>query len=75
MTKTEPPFTSIVKDFTENLKSTTINYLFPSGVNKVLQLMNSIGNDDRVFIERLAKVVTDLRIDDWTFDTIEQFFN
>lgn len=65
--------TSIVKDFIEGLRPTTFSYLFPNGEHKVLQLMNSISNDEKTFIERLAKAVTNLRIDDWTSDTISQF--
>ncbi len=64
---------SIIKDFIEKLKPTTLNYLFPNEEHKVLQPMSNIGNDDKAFIERLAKVVTDLRIDDWTEDTVPQF--
>ncbi len=65
--------TSIIKDFVEKLKPTTLNYLFPKEEHKVLQLMSSISNDEKTFIERLAKAVTELRIDDWTEDTIFQF--
>ena len=65
--------TSIIKDFIERLKPTTLSYLFPNEEHKVLQLMSSIGNDEKTFIERLAKAVTDLRIDDWTVDTISEF--
>lgn len=65
--------TSIIKDFIERLRPTTLSYLFPNEEHKVLQLMSSIGNDEKTFIERLAKSVTDLRIDDWTADTISQF--
>jgi len=65
--------TSVVKDFIEKLKPTTLTYLFPNEEHKVLQLMDSIGNDEKTFIERLAKAVTDLRIDDWTTDTISEF--
>ena len=35
--------------------------------------MSNIGNDEKAFIERLAKTVTDLRIDDWSEDTVPQF--
>ena len=35
--------------------------------------MSSVGNDEKTFIERLAKAVTNLRIDDWTADTISKF--
>jgi len=65
--------TSIIKDFVEKLKPNTLNYLFPNEEHKVLQLMSNIGNDEKAFIERLAKIVTDLRVDDWTEDTAPQF--
>lgn len=64
---------STIKDFVEHLKPTTLNHLFPNGEHKVLQLMNSINNDDNTFIERVAKAVTDLRLDDWTSEIITQF--
>jgi hypothetical protein len=65
--------TSIIKDFIERLKPTTLSYLFPNEEHKVLQLMSSISNDEITFIKRLAKAVTDLRIDDWTIGTIAEF--
>lgn len=64
---------SVVKDFTEQLKPTTLNYLFPNDAHKVLQLMSNIGNDEKQFIERLGKIVTNLRIDDWTSQTVKDF--
>ena len=71
--KNSATLTSIVKDFTEKLKPATKNYLFPNGEHRVLQLMSTIGNDEKTFIERLGKAVTDLRIDDWTIDTTKAF--
>jgi len=65
--------TSIIKDFVEKLRTTTLNYLFPNEEHKVLQLMSNIGNDENAFIERLARTVTNLRIDDWTEDTVPHF--
>ena len=66
-------FTSIIKDFIEQLKPSTLNYLFPNGAHRVLQLMSSINNDEGKFIRELAKIVTGLRIDDWTANTITEF--
>ena len=60
---------SIIKDFIEKLKPATLSYLFPNKEHKVLQLMCIIDNDENTFIERLAKIITDLRVDDWTIDT------
>ena len=64
---------SIIKDFIEKLKPTTLSYLFPNKEHKVLQLMCIIDNDENTFIERLAKIITDLRVDDWTIDTVAEF--
>ena len=57
--------TSVIKDWYEDLKPTTANHLFTNNEEKVLQLMACVGNDEKYFIERLAKSVTGLRIDDW----------
>lgn len=64
---------SIIKDFIESLTQQTVNHLFPNGEHKVLQLMSTIGNDEKVFVERIAKATTNLRIDDWTSVTIDLF--
>lgn len=64
---------SIAKDFIEQLKSSTLNYLFPDNEHILLQLMTNIGNDEKTFVERVAKAVTNLRLDDWTSDTITTF--
>ena len=37
--------------------------------------MSTISNDEGVFVQRLAKTVTQLRIDDWNDKTIEFFIN
>ena len=64
---------SIAKDFIEQLKPSTLNYLFPENEHILLQLMTNIGNDEKTFVERVAKAVTNLRLDDWTSDTITTF--
>lgn len=67
--------TSVIKDWYEGLKDTTVNHLYSKGEEKVLQLMSSISNDEKTFIERLAKAITGLRVDDWNNDTISIFVN
>ena len=64
---------SIIKDFVGKLKPNTLNFLFPNEEHKVLQLMSGIDNDDQMFVESIAKVVTNLQIDDWREDTVTQF--
>lgn len=65
--------TSIIKDFIDSLKPTTLSYLFPNEEHKVLHIMSNIDNDESTFIEKLAKTITNLRIDDWTIDNITEF--
>jgi hypothetical protein len=67
--------TSAIKDWYEGLKPTTVNHLFSNNEEKVLQLMASINNDEKTFIERLAKTVTGLRLDDWDKNNINDFLN
>jgi len=67
--------TSVIKDWYEGLKPTTMNHLFSNNEEKVLQLMASIGNDEKTFMERLAKTVTGLRLDDWDKGNIDVFLS
>ena len=65
--------TSVIRDWHEGLKSTTVNHLFANNEEKVLQLMANISNDEKAFMERLAKAVIGLRLDDWDNGNIEDF--
>lgn len=67
--------TSIIRDWHEKLKPTTANHLFSGNEGKVLQLMATINNDEKTFLERLAKTITGLRIDDWGNDTVSEFLS
>jgi len=66
-------FTSIIKDWYESLNDRTRQSLFSGNENKILELMANITNDESSFIQRLAKAVTSLRIDDWNSDTVDVF--
>lgn len=66
---------SVIKDWYEELNNNTKNHLYLNNEEKVLQLMATIGNDERTFIERLAKCVSGLRLDDWKAETIELFLD
>lgn len=65
--------TSVIKDWYESLGENTTNYLFINNESKILELMESITNDEITFMERLGKAITSLRIDDWNTKTIETF--
>ena len=65
--------TSIIQDWYSSLKDTTIQHLFANSENQVLDLMKTITNDEITFIQRLAKAVTALRVEDWNEATIATF--
>ena len=64
---------SIIKDWHESMSDKTRQFLFSGSENKILELMANITNDESSFIQRLAKAVTSLRIDDWNSDTVDVF--
>lgn len=66
---------SIITDWCESLDSKVFEQLFPDGTNKCLDLFKNITNDEDAFITRLAKLATDLRIEDWDSATINRFFS
>lgn len=71
--KSKASLTSIIKDWHEALSERTRQYLFPGNESKILELMATITNDESLFIQRLAKAVTFLRIEDWNNDTVDMF--
>ena len=56
---------SVIKDWCESLDQSVFEQLFTDGTEKCLGLFKSITNDDDLTISRLAKLATDLRIEDW----------
>ena len=65
--------TSIIQDWYSSLKDTTIQHLFANSENQILDLMKTITNDEITFIQRLAKAVTALRVEDWNEGTVTTF--
>lgn len=64
---------SIIKDWCEELNPLVFEQMFENGTDRCLSLFKNISNDEILFISRLAKLVTDLRIEDWDIKTIEFF--
>lgn len=65
--------TSIIQDWYSCLKKTTIQHLFANNENHTLELMKTITNDESAFIQRLAKCITALRVEDWNEGTIKTY--
>jgi len=73
--KTGATLSSVIKDWYESLTESTLKRLFAHNENQILNLLSSAGNDERVLLQRLAKAVSGLRIDDWTSETVPTFLN
>ena len=68
-----PSLNSIIRDWCDGLKETTKQRLFDGMENRILELMQTVTPDETVFIQRLAKAVTGLRLEDWNDDTAKAF--
>ena len=64
---------SVIKDWCERLDVSVFDQLFDNGADRCIGFLREVTNDEITFIERLAKLVTDLRIEDWGEKTIDQF--
>lgn len=73
--KTEISLSSAIKDWVENLKPATLQNLFPGNENDILKVMTNINNNENEFIEKLAKAVSFLRLEDWNNETIERYMS
>ena len=65
--------TSIMQEWLETLESSVFEQLFPDGTNRFLELLTNMTNDEEQFIARVAKLATDLRMEDWDNNT-HKFF-
>ena len=64
---------SVIRDWCDSLDATVYEQLFADGTEKCLSLFRSVTNDEDTFIARLAKIATDLRLEDWDDNTNERF--
>lgn len=66
--------TTVVKEWCESLDPKSFEQLFPDGTERFLQHLRSATNDEDLFITRLAKLASGLRIEDWDGKTEKIFF-
>lgn len=64
---------SVIKDWCESIDQSAFEQLFADGTDRCLGLFKNISNDDDATICRLAKLSTDLRLEDWD-DKIRDLF-
>jgi len=58
-------FLSVISDWCEGLDASVFEQLFTDGTDKCLKLFKTMNNDDNTTISQLARLATDLRIEDW----------
>lgn len=64
---------SVIQDWCESLNPSAFEQLFPDGTERCLGLFKSVNSDVDLFVSRLAKVATDLRLEDWDDSIAEEF--
>lgn len=65
--------TSAIKDWCESLDPKIFEQLFNNGEERTISLLKTVTNDEETFIVRLAKNLTNLRIEDWDNKTVDTF--
>ncbi len=65
--------TSIIKDWCDRLNPSVYEQLFDNGADRCIGFLKEVTNDEKTFVVRLAKLVTDLRIEDWDEKTVNIF--
>jgi hypothetical protein len=66
---------SIICDWYEPLSKKAKQHIFAGNQRNILDLMATPPNDEAALVQRLAKAVTSLRIEDWNSDTIIVFLS
>lgn len=67
--------TSIATDWQEGLSATARSKLYPNTAERIFPVIEKITNNEYLFIENLAKILTGLRIEDWSEDTVHVFLS
>ena len=68
--KTRASLAAIIEDWTATLDPMVGEQLFPDGTHRLLELFANVPNDEETYIARLAKLATDLRLEDWDNSTL-----
>ena len=67
--------TDAAKDWCNRLDPKSFEQLFSDGTDRFLQHLRSMTNDEDLFITRLAKLATGLRLEDWDNKTVNQYID
>lgn len=64
---------SCLRDWCEKLNPNVYEHLFANNENRILELLKTATNDESQMVQRLAKALTSLRIEDWSSKTVITF--
>lgn len=67
--------TAVIKEWCDSLDPKSFEQLFQDGTERFLQHLKSATNDEDLFITRLAKLATGLRLEDWDSKTEDAYFS
>ena len=65
---------NLVADFCQKLNLQTENHVFKNGAHSLLRIYKSAGNDEKLTVREMSKVLTGLFVDDWNDETVNVFF-
>ena len=65
--------TDVAKEWCDRLDQKSFEQLFPDGTDRFLQHVRDMTNDEELFITRLAKLATGLRLEDWDSKTANHY--
>ena len=65
----------VASEWVERLDPHIHEQMFPDGTEHCIALFRNQTNDEDTFVARLAKLCTDLRIEDWANDTFEKYIS
>lgn len=65
--------TSIIRDWCDKIDNAAFEQLFTDGTERCLALFKEITNDEDLFITKVAKMATDLRLEDWDEEVVIMF--
>lgn len=66
---------SVGVEWCETLDKHVFEQMFTNGAEKCLELLKNPTNDESALVARLAKLCTDLRIEDWASDTLAKYID
>lgn len=66
---------SVGRDWCDTLDSHVFERMFSNGAEKCLEIFKTATNDESALVARLAKLSTDLRIEDWDGNTQKKYIS